>query len=104
MIVLLFNQAVSIKCYVCTKTDGNCKEGKTDCGSLLDKCLKVTNTKTKGVGKSCTNQFGCDFAKKLCEGKDCEVSCCDGELCNASINMKPLMFITILAPILAYFL
>ncbi|XP_020895160.1 CD59 glycoprotein [Exaiptasia diaphana] len=106
LLAMVIHSAVSIKCYVCSDNDGNCKKNEISCSSSYDRCAKVFgNGDSKAVAKTCSSEAGCNAAKSLCENSGkCGVSCCEGDLCNATNNMKPLMFVTILAPILAYFL
>jgi len=83
-LVLAFESATAIKCYVCAKNDGNCQENETNCTSMHTSCWKTVikgNTgKSCGIG-SCKNADPCSVV-----GDDCEFSCCDTDLCNSATS------------------
>ncbi|XP_031553990.1 CD59 glycoprotein-like [Actinia tenebrosa] len=101
LIILVFvPEAYPIKCYVCQSSDGNCKTGEKDCTSLVDTCLKTVVGKS--VTKSCTTSDGCDLAKSACDKSgECKTYCCKKDLCNGSLNLKPLAATVFLAPVAA---
>ena len=83
--------ALSRKCYKCS--DCGSKDGEeTTCPSGFDMCGK-SYTKADGketIGRNCTTKPLFDLAKAACkklkEAKkdaECDVGCCDTDLCNA---------------------
>ena len=105
-ILFSFTLALSIKCYVCTDTNANCKTNEMDCGSsaILNRCMKITSKDSDGVVKSCSSTGICDTTENSC-GSTCSVSCCEGDLCNAGTTLTSFTVITIVAfSAVAYYL
>ncbi|XP_031563364.1 CD59 glycoprotein-like [Actinia tenebrosa] len=100
VLAALIPAALSIKCYSCESENGNCVEGEKTCQTKYDRCLK--GTKDNKVSKSCSTSLWCSTVKKLCKSSgDCEAYCCDSDLCNGGVPLKPVTFTTLLAMTLA---
>ncbi|XP_031569991.1 CD59 glycoprotein-like isoform X1 [Actinia tenebrosa] len=98
VLAYLIPSALSIDCYVCRNSNGNCMSGKTSCSGIA--CLKAKGG--DAVAKTCTNSLGCNVAKSICKNSgDCEAYCCDSDLCNGGVPLKPVKVVTLLAMALA---
>ena len=84
--------ALALKCYTCSGDCGSKNGDETTCPSGADLCMKVHSEADgkESTGRTCSNKLGCDLAKELCkkvkEAKkdaECDVGCCDTDLCNA---------------------
>ena len=87
---LVLSPVSSLECYTCQgiePLDLKCDGKKLPCHSSQTRCAKeyyvLGNTKT--YAKSCTTEQLCDekfFCGTATHKKDCEVHCCDTDLCN----------------------
>ncbi|XP_031563363.1 lymphocyte antigen 6D-like isoform X2 [Actinia tenebrosa] len=103
VLAALIPAALSIKCYVCNNNDGNCVTGKMTCPNVLmtmDTCVK---TKTgSAIAKTCSTSSICSTLKNACKNSGkCEAYCCDSDLCNGGVPLKPVTFMSLLAMALA---
>ncbi|KXJ05866.1 hypothetical protein AC249_AIPGENE27336 [Exaiptasia diaphana] len=97
---------LSIKCYQCSNSNGNCEKDNKECPSTIikfDRCLKVKIGET--VTKSCSTKLLCD-GMKFCDGKnECTASCCDSDGCNASSTLAPMfVLVCVAAMVTKYFM
>ncbi|XP_031563367.1 ly6/PLAUR domain-containing protein 1-like isoform X2 [Actinia tenebrosa] len=100
VLTYLIPAALSLKCYVCNKKNENCKTGETTCKSSQDRCGKSILNGV--INKSCTTSQVCSKAKEFCKNQEkCEAYCCDSDLCNGGVPLKPVTFVTLLAMALA---
>ncbi|KXJ17366.1 hypothetical protein AC249_AIPGENE23744 [Exaiptasia diaphana] len=92
----VFMQTVSsLKCYVCSKANGNCITGQKDCGSSY-KCMKIEYEESKNVYKLCASNGTCSAAEMKCGLGKCKSYCCDGSLCNSASVLKCLSLFSVL--------
>ncbi|XP_020895163.1 uncharacterized protein LOC110234147 isoform X1 [Exaiptasia diaphana] len=106
LLLALLQPVLSIKCYVCTNTKGNCNENNKDCPSSsiikYDRCLKIKVGDV--VTKSCSTKALCDVMK-FCDGKsECKASCCDSDGCNASSALAPKFVLVCVAAMVTKYL
>ena len=106
-----FISADGLKCYQCVSTSSwaDCSQQEVTCPSGLDSCAKVyVKVKKDGVSvtqyaKSCSTQEICDAKDSaLCKGEisggECEINCCDTDLCNtAAIQVINVVFLVLCA-------
>ena len=84
--------ALSLKCYTCSDCGSKNGDEKT-CDSGLNLCMKGYGKDNDGkemISRACGNKVICEAAKEVCkkakEDKklaECDVGCCDTDLCNA---------------------
>ena len=91
---------MSLKCNECSSAESwdKCSNTETTCPSgMEERCIKVylKYGETKVFARSCGPKDYCDKDKnptcKLAEsvsGAECEISCCEGDLCNAGSAAK----------------
>ena len=86
-----------------------CDDGKqkTNCGAIFDRCFKmsldfkVANIETKAYTKGCFTKAGCDAGNDLykncknIDGAKCDLSCCEGDLCNAGTAQVVSVFLMV---------
>ena len=85
-----------LKCHNCasTKSYTRCMENvvEVECG-YHEKCGKYVYTLPDShiYKRSCTPTYYCNDADRMCEAimqaQDCEVHCCEDELCNGNTNI-----------------
>lgn len=97
--LFVYYSAFGLKCYGCRSTksmdDCRAKQKEVNCSSSNKHCVTesfeykiIIDIKT--YTKGCQYKSYCDseFGKKICEqanGKNCEATCCEGDLCNTSL-------------------
>lgn len=109
----------SLKCYKFTtlkdwddcetkKVETSCASGSDSCGTIfLDG--EVAGVSLKTYYKDCTVKAGCnkDLCKQLGQTgatiKDCEVDCCEGDLCNGAKVLLVSAILLLACAFLAFF-
>ena len=115
--------ANSFQCYKCgpknvdeSYTTDQCEKDqkKVDCNSTAGMlCMKGHSTKDDGIEfetRSCTYKVACENGKKMCGNaeerekqkiKECQVACCETDLCNGAFitsgNMAMMMTMMMIA-------
>ncbi|KAL9960852.1 hypothetical protein ACROYT_G034357 [Oculina patagonica] len=111
--VCLMPSALAFKCYECTNLPGpdsaasQCSDeeiGSIKCGAFMDSCMTVKGTITvPGSGsqnvemRNCSNSLLCDpshefgMCNMLNMMSDCNVECCEGDLCNGAVRISGLL-------------
>ena len=106
-----FTSADGLKCYKCLSTSswGDCSDKEVTCASGYDTCAKVYLKVKKDVvsvtqyAKVCSTQEICDAKDSpLCKGEisgaECEINCCNTDLCNtAAIQVINFIFLVLCA-------
>ena len=96
---LLFSLVISLKCNECNSAESwdKCTNKEVTCPSGLDQCLKghAKYGKTKVYARSCSTKDFCDKENNpVCKrtkgisGAECEITCCDKDLCKAGSETK----------------
>ena len=96
---LLFSLVISLKCNECNSAESwdKCTNKEVTCPSGLDQYLKghAKYGKTKVYARSCSTKDFCDKENNpVCKrtkgisGAECEITCCDKDLCKAGSETK----------------
>jgi len=89
--------ALGLSCYFCASSSSwdDCKEKSGECGPGLDRCAKVYLKvgEAKSFAKYCVASAGCSKdGNPTCKGQigsfECDISCCDGDNCNAGSTSR----------------
>ena len=103
--------ASAIKCYTCASkkdvAECNAQQKEQDCGGSFDRCakisldFKVANIETKMYTKGCSTKAVCDGGNDLyknckkIDGAKCDLSCCEGDLCNGGTAQVVSVFLMV---------
>lgn len=85
----------SLDCYRCVGPVSGCQSGGEklkllECTPTSDRCYHTKVTKIEAedeLDQGCTNEEGCGIKTRACANSgDCEVTCCQKDLCNSGVN------------------
>ena len=97
---MIFSTVMSLKCNVCSSAESwdKCSNTEMTCPSdMEERCVKVEFKygETKSFTRTCGTKDHCDKGKnpscnlvESVSGVECNVNCCEGDLCNAGSAAK----------------